>query len=177
MITLTIEDVELFDSTKNEFYIIKGGVFSFRHSLKAVSLWEADFKKPFMTTELTKDELKSYCVYMCLDPGLSQAHITDSVYKKLTDYINDSRTATRIRRENTSGVSSVQTITSELIYSMMVAAGVPFETENWNLNRLLVLLDVISVQNKPKEKMSREDIYKQNRRLNEKRKQELNTKG
>ena len=177
MITLQIDDVELYDHETNEFINLKGGTFSFKHTLRAINLWESDYKKPFMTSNLTQKELKMYYVYMCLDYGITTSHITQSVYETLTEYIKDSRTATVISRSGGTGVSNVKSITSELIYSMMVAAGVPFEAEDWNVNRLLTLLEVISIQNAPKEKMSRDDIYRQNRELNERRKKQYKTKG
>lgn len=177
MIMIKIDDAEYYDSEKGQFFTVEGGVFRFKHTLWAVSLWEAEYKKPFLTSNLTEKELKAYYIYMCLDHGIRDSHITRDVYVKLTDYIGDPRTATVVHNTGEGSVSGSKTITSELIYSMMVAASVPFETENWNLNRLLKLLEVISLQNRPKEKMSKEDIYKQNRELNEKRKAQFNTKG
>lgn len=168
----------MYDSEKNTFHTIKGGRFSFEYTLNSISQWEADYKKAFLTSNLTEDDLKSYYPYMCLDEGITKSHITQPIYAQLTEYIGDPRTATVIGSSGSgTSVTGAKTITSELIYSMMVAAGVPFEAEYWNLNRLLVLLEVISIQNKPKEKMTKEDIYKQNRELNAKRKAKFNTKG
>lgn len=177
MLILHIGDVEMYDSETNKFHNLKGGMFRFKHTLRSISMWEADNKMPFMTSNLTEDDLKSYYTYMCLDDGLTTRHIEGETYARLTDYISDPRTATVIHKTREGGVANTKTITSELIYSMMVAAGVPFEAEDWNINRLLVLLEVISIQNSPKEKMSRDDIYKQNRDLNAERKAKYNTKG
>ena len=54
---------------------------------------------------------------------------------------------------------------------------IPIEFENRNLNRLLVVLRVISNYNQPKEKMSHDDVINQNRQLNEERKRKYGTKG
>lgn len=168
----------MYDSETEEFLMLDGGTFGFKHTLLSISAWESDYKKPFMTSSLTEDELKSYFLYMCLDRGLTMRHITKTVYEALLEYISDPRTATVVTSgEGGGGVAHSKSITSELIYSMMVAAGVPFEAEEWNLNRLLVLLEVISIQNQPKKKMTKEDIYKQNRELNAQRKAKFKTKG
>lgn len=180
MLTLKIEDREMFDSVEEEFFTLPGGTFRFRHSLYSISNWESDFQKPFLTSKLADEDFRNYFMYMCLDEGLTKFHITSEVFRKLSDYIGDPRTATTVNRPegaSASPVASQSAITSEVIYSMMVTAGIPFEAEHWNLNRLLVLLEVISIKSNPDNKMSKDDIYKQNRDLNEQRKRELNTKG
>ena len=60
--------------------------------------------------------------------------------------------------------------------AMMAEAGIPFECQYWNINRLLVLLNVIEARRNPK-KMSQAEIYKQNADLNAQRKAQLNTRG
>lgn len=67
--------------------------------------------------------------------------------------------------------------TAEEIYGLMFMSQIPLEFENRNLNRLLIVLRVISDYNQPKKKMDTHDIYQQNRKLNEERKKQLGTKG
>ena len=67
-------------------------------------------------------------------------------------------------------------MTSEVIYAVMVETGIPFECQDWHINRLLMLLNVLDLRANPK-KMSRNEIYKQNTDLNEQRKARYNTKG
>ena len=73
--------------------------------------------------------------------------------------------------------SKQRVITSELIYSWMISAQVPFECEKWHLNRLLTLIRVCNIENSPKKNMRKGDIYKQNRELNEKRKRMMHSAG
>ena len=70
-------------------------------------------------------------------------------------------------------------ITSELIYYWMAANQIPFECENWHLNRLLTLIQVCGIKNDPKggKKMSKREIISENDRINEMRKAKYNTKG
>lgn len=175
MLTLKIPDTELFDGERNEFYTVTGGVFRFKHTLKAISEWEADFKKPYFSDDNSDEDRKWYYVYMCLDEGLTHYHLTPEVMGEIDRYISDPRTATRIHTVKQNGPNQI--VTSEYIYSLMVAASVPFETEEWNLNRLLTLLEVISVQRNPNNKMTTEEVYKQNISLNEQRKRQYNTRG
>ena len=59
----------------------------------------------------------------------------------------------------------------------MIANGVPFECQKWHINRLLTLIRVCEIKNDPGKKMSKNDIYKQNKALNEARKAKYKTKG
>ena len=56
-------------------------------------------------------------------------------------------------------------ITSEQVYYWMVAAQIPWEAEKWHFNRLMTLLRIYSIENS-NSKMSKRDIYKQNRAIN-----------
>lgn len=175
MVIISFEPKEVFDPINSEFTVLKGGVAKFEHTLKAISEWEAEFKKPFLTSDLTKHELKSYFVYMCLDDWVRMEDIGDNEFNVLCDYLKDNRTATIINSSDTA--TGMRVITSEVIYAILVNARIPFDVENWNFNRLLTLLEVISIQNSEPKKMSRDDIYRQNRELNKLRKEKYNTKG
>lgn len=60
-------------------------------------------------------------------------------------------------------------MTSEYIYYLMVANDIPFDCEKWHLNRLINLLEICAINNQADNKMSKKDIYAQNRLLNEQR--------
>lgn len=176
MLELYIPDSDFFDEETNEFITAQGGLFKFEHSLYSMSLWEAKYKKAFLELKkYTNDELTDYIAFMCqtrLDPLL----ITTEVTRQVLEYIADSRTATRIQNGNTRQAKTT-VLTSEVIYSMMVAYNVPFETQHWHLNRLMTLLQVISIRQSPQKKKSTQEVYEENHRLNELRKQQLKTKG
>lgn len=175
MLTIHVSDVEMYDNYYNEFKTIAGGTFVFEHSLRAIALWESEWCIPFMTTKYTDAQLMSYYVYMCLSPGFTEQHLIPEVAQQISEYIDKPRSATRIQNEVQK--PSRMVMTSEVIYGLMSAAKVPYDCDLWNIHRLMNLLNVISIQNTPKKKMSRQDVYKQNIELNEKRKREYNTKG
>nr|DAF07630.1 MAG TPA: hypothetical protein [Caudoviricetes sp.] len=85
-------------------------------------------------------------------------------------------TATTIR--DTGGESgSGEYTSSELIYYWMIACQIPFECENWHINRLLTLIRVCNQKNQPDKKMSQSEIMERNRELNRARRAKLGSKG
>ncbi len=59
----------------------------------------------------------------------------------------------------------------------MFMENIPIEFETRNLNRLLTIIRVISSYREKPKKMSREEIHKQNAKLNAERKKQLQSKG
>lgn len=176
MLEIYIPDSDFFDEETNEFISIQGGVFKFEHSLYSMSLWEAKYKKAFLELkQYTNEELTDYIVYMC-QSSLNPLLITTGLTRQVLEYIADSQTATRIQNGNKRQAKTT-VLTSEVIYSMMVAYNIPFETQHWHLNRLMTLLQVISIRQSPQKKKSTQEVYEENHNLNELRKQQLKTKG
>lgn len=177
MITIHIKGVHYFDDTNNEFVDLDDGVFRFEHSLEAIFKWEAKWKIPFLNGKHTPEQLRSYLKMMCLDEGLSDLHLVDYVVEELNAYMNDSRTATTFQNEDKSLPPSRKVLTAEVIYSYMINANVPFEAAGWHINRLMTLLQVISLQQEKPKMKTREETMAENRELNAQRLRELKTKG
>ena len=175
MITITVSDIELYDNSKEEFTTKKGGTFRFEHSLIAVSKWESKWKVPFLATKLTNAQTMSYLEMMCLDKGFTRDHLTPEVVEQLTEYMEDTHTATVFKSSDNHKPGPI--MTSEVLYAYMVNGNVPFECAKWNLNRLIMLLNVVASQKEPPKKMSRNEILQQNAKLNAERKAKLKTKG
>lgn len=181
MITIDLGNIEYFDGIKNEFIYEDGGVARFEYSLKAIYKWESQWKKPFLKGNLTREEWDSFYRIMALD-DFDNKFMTDDVREQLVEYINEPQTATRFNNPETSQngnktPSRGKFYTAEEIYALMFMAGVDIEFENRNVNRLLVILSIISSYNSPPKKMTKQEIYKQNAELNAKRKMELKTRG
>ena len=171
MITLTVTDIEL----------------KFEHSLVSLSDWEADFEKPFYSPkkedEMDNDEMLSYFEYMLVSPKkkIHLVRLLDEDQRlQLAHYINKSRTATTVREiQQKKGPS--ENVTSELIYYWLVAFKIPFKpTDEWHLNRLLMLVKVCGAKNAPPQKQTRQGTANRiqaMRELNEQRRRERGTKG
>ena len=145
-----------------------------------MSKWESKFEKPFLAnTEKTVDEIMDYIRFMIITPDVSPnivQNFSQENFEQVNAYINSKQSATTINQESDRR-GPRETITSELIYYWMVQFNIPFECENWHLNRLFSLIQICNVkQSKPK-KMSRNDIARRNRELNEQRRAQLGTSG
>lgn len=181
MISIDLGTIEYYDSKLNQFVYEDGGVVNFEYSLKAVYDWEAKWRKPFLKGELTDDEWIDFYMAMALDP-FDEKFMSEEVMEKLAKYISNSHTATTFSSAQDSqngnkGSSKGKMYTAEELYALMIMSNVPLEFEHRNLNRLLVILRVISSYNNPPKKMSKQDIYRQNASLNAQRKAKMKTKG
>lgn len=179
MLYITVSSGEIFDEATWTFTEIKPTVIQLEHSLLAISKWESKWKKPFMSTvQKTEEEFRDYVRCMTInrnvDPNV-YFRLKPEDYKQIDAYIHDPMTATTFYGKQTEKPSSKQ-ITSELIYFWMCQAQIPFEAEKWHLNRLMTLIRIHSVENNPK-KMSKNDIYKSNRAMNEARRAKYHSRG
>ena len=181
MLIIDIPETESFNSITNEFVYIKEQTLQLEHSLLSISKWEAKWKKPFISEQKTREETIDYIRCMCITKGVDDAvfdNLPPKAIQQVQSYIDDSMTATTInnsRPDNRRGKKEI--ITSEIIYYWMIIYGVPFECEKWHLNRLLTLIRVCDIKQSPGKTMGKNEIYQQNRALNEARKKRLHTKG
>ena len=179
MLKVIIPAVELYDEKTETFTtVLKQTELSLEHSLVSISKWESKWHKPFLEANppKTDEELKDYIRCMTLtqnvDPEIYN-HIPNHVVEQINNYINDPMTATTFKDQKK---VSRRIVTNELIYYWMISLGIPFECQKWHLSRLLTLIRVCNEKADPK-KMSKSEIYAQNRRLNEARRKALKTKG
>ena len=169
--------VENYDEDLNEFYWTPDTLIYLEHSLKAISEWEAKYHKPFMTNDdKTFEEILDYIKCMCLDESYIDVldRLTNENQQQIVDYIQDSRTATWFEPSNN---QSREIITSELVYYWMISLQIPFECEDWHINRLLTLIRVCGIKNSPDKKMPMNEVRSRNAMLNAERRRKYNTKG
>lgn len=182
MLKIHIPETESYSNEYNKFINVKATDVVLEHSLISISKWEAKYHKPFLDNnkEKTHDELVDYIRFMSLtsnvDPNAFKV-IPRSEMDRILEYIKDPQSATTFADEK-NGRASREIITSELIYYWMVALQIPFECQKWHINRLLTLVKICNIKNDPKKnKMSRNDIYAQNKMLNAQRRAKLHSRG
>jgi len=177
MLTIVVPACEKFDERTNSFVQTSETILKLEHSLLSISKWESKWCKPFLgkKDDKTGAQILDYVRCMTLNnvPNEVYTALTQNNLEKITEYINWPMTATTI---NDPHPASQQIVTSELIYYWMISCQIPFECEKWHLNRLLTLIRVCNAKNNPK-KMSRQEIFKQNRQLNAARRRALHTRG
>ena len=175
-------EYELFDENTYEFINVKTKeqVLQLEHSLISLSKWESKWCKPFLTKEQkTKEETLDYIRCMTLNsvsPDVYK-HLTKENLEDIEKYINAPMTATTVNDGESGSKVGGEQVTSELVYYWMVALNIPFECKKWHLNRLIMLIRVCNVKNKPPRKMSKREIMSRNAALNAKRRQKHNTRG
>ena len=180
MLTLVVEEHEFYNEETGEFESLEVLVLELEHSLVSLSKWESKYNKPFLTQEVkTPEEITSYIECMIISPVYPPnvvSKLSSSNLAIINEYIESTQTATTFgKMPERKGRG--ETITSELIYYWMVAFTIPFECERWHLNRLFALIRICNIKNSPQKKLSRSEIARRNRDLNEERKSKLGTSG
>lgn len=180
MLHITIPAQEYYDERTETFVNTKEITLTLEHSLVSVSKWESKWCKPFLSKDAkTPEETLDYIKCMTLTqnvPPETYNYLTNENITEIKRYIEDPHTATFIN-EGPGGPKSREVITSELIYYWMTALNIPWESQKWHLNRLLMLIRVCNVKNQPKKKMSQRELMSRNAALNAARKQKLHSKG
>lgn len=181
MLTIRVPGWELYDESTNRLFERPSVVLNLEHSLISISKWEGIWCKPFLGKEQrTIEETLSYIECMTLNknvPSDVYYHLGQSDIDRVNEYIDAPMTATTFRKTDGLRTASRSIITSEIIYWWMIQGGIPFECQKWHLNRLLTLINVVNLKRVPPKKMSRREIFAQNRALNAARKAEFNTRG
>ena len=192
MITVVIPEHQI--TVEDAVVSIPEKAIEMEHSLVALQKWESHWHKAYLSkSQKTTEEIYDYLLCMCVTPNVTIHDIyaiTREDLERITAYINDLQTATTINiREDKSQPNGgkaktkqkYKQVTAEIIYYWMIALNIPAEYRFWHLNQLLTLVKVLNVMNEPedkkKKKRSRREILLEQRAINERNKQLLNTKG
>ena len=184
MLEIIVQSKERFDEEKEEFIpALAPHTLKLEHSLISISKWEEKYHKPFLSTDKDVAMIKDYIKCMTLNqtPDIVFDYISPENIEAVADYINDSHTASWISgsKENpqSSGRLNGEVITSELIYFWMINLQIPVEFQKWHLNRLLMLIRIISIKNDPKASKGHKMTNAERRALNAARKRKYGTRG
>ena len=181
MLRITIPIVaEGWDEEKEEFVDGVEQTIELEHSLLSLSKWESKWCKSFIESkDKTEEETLDYIRLMTLTPNVHPDvyHLLSKEnVEQINEYINAPMTATTFSKV-TGGKRNNEKVTAEIIYQWMTALNIPFDCENWHLNRLITLIRVSSIKSQPPKKMSTSEIMRRNDAINEQRLKQLNTKG
>jgi len=180
MLEIVIPGTEQYDEANNCFITTKAQVLRLEHSLVSLSKWEAKWHKPYLsnkpkTTAEQIDYVRCMTLTQNVDPNVYTA-ITPALLNTVNAYIDDSMTATTFPKKQ-KGRSSREIVTAEIIYYWMTCYQIPFECQKWHLNRLMTLINVCNAKSGPQKKMSRKEIFAQNRALNAARRNRAHSRG
>lgn len=180
MLQITIPSVELWDEIAEKFIESKKQILSLEHSLVSLSKWESRWRKPFFSKDpKTVEETVDYVRCMTLTQNVAPEvyrYLTSDNLERINRYIEEPMTATWFS-ENGKNRPGREQITSELIYYWMISLNIPFECQKWHLNRLLTLIRVCDIKNRPPKKKSLREIMSSNSAINAARRRQWNTKG
>lgn len=181
MIKVKVEPVEAYDSVSEQFLELPGGIFRFENSLRAIAKWESKYQKSWFETckkkNVTEEQLLDFMCCMCIDGNFHKEYITPQLRDILFDYINTKHSATSV---SSKGKRSRQVMTSELIYASMAIARVPFECDKWEINRLIMTLECVTVLQNPKKNKTRvpqQEVLKEYDQINKRNRARFNSKG
>ena|SRR5215204_5450118 len=180
MLTITVGGTESYDEKTVEFVMVGGTALQLEHSLVSLSKWESKYEKPFLgKDQKTGEQVFNYVKCMIVDEETPEEllnSLTDDNFKQINAYLDAKMTATWFAPA-TAAPRSSEVITSELIYYWMIQFQIPWEAQYWHLNRLFTLIQVCNAKAAKPSKMSKAEIHRRNRELNEQRKKQLGTTG
>lgn len=180
MLTITVPSDEFFDEGKQRFIYSDPTILELEHSLVSLSKWEQKFEKPFLDPrDKTSEEVLWYIKAMTTNgdfPLRTYYRLSEENLEQINEYINKKMTATWFT-ERPGAKGGREVITAELVYYWMASMSIPYECQFWHLNRLFTLIKVASEKNTPQKKMSKSELLRQQREINQKRRAQFGSSG
>lgn len=181
MIEIVVPKREYYNELTNEFIEVKETKLKMEHSLISIKNWEAKWNIAFLgKNEKTNEQMLDYLRCMTVHPGDVDFTVYQSIPEiemdRISEYIKAPMSAQKFFYDS-GGKTSLETITSEVIYYWMITLNIPMEFQKVHLNQLLTLIRLTSIKNTPPKKMSTRELLERNNRLNDERRKRLGTKG
>nr|DAE05475.1 MAG TPA: hypothetical protein [Siphoviridae sp. ctLOE2] len=173
---IEVDSLSLFDEENQRFIDRPKQKVEFRYTLKNLDEWESKHKKRFLDNkDLTDDELLDFIKIMCTDKNFDFNRLDVDQYNRIIQYVyKDVPSATVLpKSKKKSKAGQRQSVfTSEILYAHMAINGIPFEWENRNLNKLMLLINTVNSLQSPPEKMSKTEAMDEQRSIIEQRRAE-----
>jgi hypothetical protein len=180
MLKIHVGGTESYDELTSSFVSEGGVTLELEHSLASLSKWESKHEKPFLGKEpKTGEEVLDYVRCMITTPDFPPEvfrDLSESNMQAINAYIEAKMTATWFA-DAPGAPRTSEIVTAELIYYWMTVFNIPFECENWHLNKLFTLIRVCNIKQAKPKKMSRGELAARNRELNAQRRAQLGTTG
>jgi hypothetical protein len=179
MLKVIVRGGEHWDEENNQFVYLQDVVLELEHSLVTLSKWEEKFRKPFIGTEKTNEELHEYILIMNQNPDFPPEaldRLSAENIEAIHEFLENPMTATWFNEPPETRRNGPAT-TSEIIFYWMSSYGIDWEAKHWHLNKLLTLIKVFGMKNTEPKKMTRAEQFAQQRALNAKRRAEMGTSG
>lgn len=170
MLELEIKGTERWDEINEEFVQSEKTTIKLEHNLLSISKWESIYNVPFLSDkDKTFEETLKYIECMNVTPNIDREvylRLTPANIEDINSYIRKPMTAVTFpnEKEKKGGGGN---LTSEMIYYFMIAFNIPVEFEKWHLNRLLTLIKICDIKNRPPKKLSPKEIMERNKQVNE----------
>jgi len=164
---IVVAENEFYDEVHERFVSSDPCKLVLRHCLRSVVEWECKTKKSFFISDrLTHEDLRLYMKYMTVNGDfdwLVYEAVTADQLNEVSKYMDDPMTAstyTDLSKYGRKAMPRGKIVTAESFYSAMVSLGIPFECDEWHLNRLVALIRFCDVQNNPGKKMAQGDLLR-----------------
>lgn len=185
-LTITLDELEMWDDSISQFIITEPKQdVTFKYTLTVLDKWETKYKKRFIdnSKNIEQDEILDFIVMMA-DKEFNISRLTESNFKEIIKYMETIPSATELPKNNSShgtGYHRKKIFTSEIIYAMMALNHIPFNWEDRNLNKLIMLLNCVGSLQEPPKKMTRAEAMEEhqaqvlrNRKILEERRKKMN---
>jgi hypothetical protein len=180
MLTITVPGDEVYDESTGLLSTVNDVHLELEHSLVSLSKWEQMYEKSFLgSTEKSDEEVFGYIHCMVVTPDYPADllnKLTKDNLEEINTYINAKMTAT-VFHDPPGAPKTREVITSELVYYWMTVFNIPFECENWHLNRLFTLIRICNVKQQKPKKMNSAEAARQRAELNASRRAQYGTSG
>lgn len=186
-LTITLDELEMWDDSISQFIITEPKQdVTFRYTLTVLDKWETKYRKRFIdnSKNIEQEEILDFIVMMA-DKEFDISRLTESNFKEIIKYMETTPSATELPKKNNSshgtGYHRKKIFTSEIIYSMMALNHIPFNWEERNLNKLIMLLNCVGSLQEPPKKMTRAEAMEEhqaqvlrNRKILEEQRKKMN---